>query len=95
MYTFNWALTAFRSESYIGSATALPDIHLKENRMEKFQLLRTFYQEVKGPQKTRSKPLTIVHGFLPESFVLLFSVMLRGKTSKCIHNAKFTLLQQY
>ena len=25
MYTFNWALTAFRSESYIGSATALPD----------------------------------------------------------------------
>ena len=26
MYTFNWALTAFRSESYIGSATALPDI---------------------------------------------------------------------
>ena len=27
MYTFNWALTAFRSESYIGSATALPDIH--------------------------------------------------------------------
>ena len=26
MYTFNWALTAFRSESYIGSATALPDM---------------------------------------------------------------------
>ena len=26
MYTFNWALTAFRSESYIASATALPDI---------------------------------------------------------------------
>ena len=26
MYTFNWAVTAFRSESYIGSATALPDI---------------------------------------------------------------------
>ena len=25
MYTFNWAITAFRSESYIGSATALPD----------------------------------------------------------------------
>ena len=25
MYAFNWALTAFRSESYIGSATALPD----------------------------------------------------------------------
>ena len=25
MYTFNWALTAFRSESYIGSAVALPD----------------------------------------------------------------------
>ena len=25
MYTFNWALTTFRSESYIGSATALPD----------------------------------------------------------------------
>ena len=28
MYAFNWALTAFRSESYIGSATALPDIHV-------------------------------------------------------------------
>ena len=27
MYAFNWALTAFRSESYIGSATALPDAH--------------------------------------------------------------------
>ena len=26
MYTFNWALTAFRSESYIGSAVALPDL---------------------------------------------------------------------
>ena len=25
MYAFNWALTAFRSESYIGSAVALPD----------------------------------------------------------------------
>ena len=25
MYTFNWVLTAFRSESYIGSATALAD----------------------------------------------------------------------
>ena len=29
MYTFNWALTAFRSESYIGSATALPDTKFK------------------------------------------------------------------
>ena len=28
MYAFNWALTAFRSESYIGSATALPDLDL-------------------------------------------------------------------
>ena len=29
MYTFNWVLTAFRSESYIGSATALPDRHYR------------------------------------------------------------------
>ena len=28
MYAFNWALTAFRSESYIGSATSLPDTKL-------------------------------------------------------------------
>ena len=28
MYAFNWALTAFRSESYIRSATALPDKHV-------------------------------------------------------------------
>ena len=31
MYAFNWALTAFRSESYIGSATALPDIGVEND----------------------------------------------------------------
>ena len=28
MYAFKWTLTTFRSESYIGSATALPDTAL-------------------------------------------------------------------
>ena len=32
MYEFNWPPTTFRSESYIGSVTALPDIELYNNK---------------------------------------------------------------
>ena len=40
MYAFNLALTAFRSESYIGSATALPDTVLKF--LESFLAVNSF-----------------------------------------------------
>ena len=46
MYTFNWALTAFRSESYIGSATALPDNVLPYIREYNDQ---SFYSKLVAP----------------------------------------------
>ena len=49
MYAFNWALTAFRSESYIGSATALPDITVLGNiHWAEVDFLKPVYR--KSPQ---------------------------------------------
>ena len=48
MYAFNWALTAFRSESYIGSATALPDSRKlsREKTFTNFAILGLFVKVI-------------------------------------------------
>ena len=57
MYAFNWALTAFRSESYIGSATALPDMKQFKEDLIKYI---SFKLTSKCVLTSGTKPITFV-----------------------------------
>ena len=95
MYAFNWALTAFRSESYIGSATALPDTVTIVTRgaITSIQHSKSYtYTVLHGPEATmryyRAEPAPTVAShaqqlkFLISSAFAEETVLLVGSRSK-------------